>query len=115
MTLLIIEKTVEMLLLICMGILVYKIGILDDHTASRLSPLLLTLVQPLVIITSYQKEFQIQLLYGLLLTLLASALSYLITITASHFILASWQAAGPHHRKAYGSLFQLRFFQPSPH
>ncbi len=91
MTLLIIEKTVEMLLLICMGILVYKIGILDDHTASRLSPLLLTLVQPLVIITSYQKEFQIQLLYGLLLTLLASALSYLITITASHFILAGRQ------------------------
>lgn len=87
MTLLIVEKIIEMLILIFMGMLVYKIGLMDDHTASKLSSFLLSFIQPLVIISSYQKEFQIELLYGLLLALLASALSYLITIAASHFLL----------------------------
>lgn len=87
MTLTVIEKIIEMFIILIAGVLAYKTGLIDRNTTAKLSNLLLMLVSPLLIFQSYQMDFNIKLLYGLLFTLLASAITFICCILISQFII----------------------------
>jgi len=61
-----------------------RIGLIDDATNKKLSNLLLMLVNPLLILLSYQRPFEAELLHGLLLTIFLGLVSFGIAIIVCH-------------------------------
>lgn len=72
------------LVIIIIGFLCYKTKLIDDRTNSKLSDILLMLVNPMVILVSYQQKFSIELLNGLLLSFLFAILTHLFSILVSY-------------------------------
>ena len=83
MYLIVLEKMLEMFIILIVGIIAFKTGIIDEKANKRLSNLLLMIVSPLVIVVSYQLEFDSELLHGLILALIASTITYIVTILVS--------------------------------
>ena len=83
MSLIVIKKIIEMFMILLVGIIIYKGKIIDDVSTKHLSNVLLLLVSPLLIVQSYQIDFNKKLLYGLLWALLASFLTFLFMIIVS--------------------------------
>ena len=75
-----------MLILMTVGLACAKFGLIDDATNKKLSNLLVTLVNPLLILLSYQRPFEQELLHGLLVAILLGFVSFVITITVTHII-----------------------------
>ena len=86
MSLIVIKKIIEMFIILLVGALIYKVKIIDDVSTKHLSNVLLMLVSPLLIVQSYQIDFNKELLYGLLWALLASFLTFLLMIIVSEFL-----------------------------
>lgn len=86
MSLIVIKKIIEMFIILFVGALIYKVRIIDDVSTKHLSNVLLMLVSPLLIVQSYQINFNKELLYGLLWALLASFLTFLFMIIVSEFL-----------------------------
>ena len=86
MSLIVIKKIIEMFIILLVGTLIYKVKIIDDASTKHLSNVLLLLVSPLLIIQSYQIDFNKELLYGLLWALLASFLTFFLMIIVSEFL-----------------------------
>ena len=95
MTLIVIEKIIEMFVIVIIGVLAYKSGLIDKSTTTKLSNLLLMLISPLLIFQSYQMDFDIKLLYGLLVTILASSITFVCCIILSHFVLKGDEEKNP--------------------
>lgn len=83
MFLIVLEKMLEMFIILIVGIIAFKTGIIDENSNKKLSNLLLMIVSPLLIVTSYQLEFDNELLHGLILALIVSIITYIITIFIS--------------------------------
>ncbi len=49
-----VQQTLSILIIIIVGVISYKTILIDDATNSKLSNILLTLVQPVLIFTSFQ-------------------------------------------------------------
>lgn len=81
------EKILEMLIIVLVGVIAYKKKLIDEAANKRLSDLLLLVVVPLVILMSYQMEFDLELLKGLMWTLAASAATFAVTIGCSELLL----------------------------
>ena len=79
-------QIMTMVILMVVGAVCAKIGMIDEGTNKKLSNLLLLLVNPLVIFLSFQRPFEEELLNGLLLTLLLSLVSFIIAIAVAHII-----------------------------
>lgn len=73
-------KIAEMFILLLMGVMSYKGGLLDEGTGKKLSNFLLMAVSPCLIIHSYQIEYRPELLRGLMLCLLFSAISLALDV-----------------------------------
>lgn len=73
-----------MLLLIFAGIGCYKSGIISENGSKELSKLVLTVVNPVVIFTAYQKEFKSELIKGFISALILSVIAYIIAISVSY-------------------------------
>ena len=86
MSLIVIKKIIEMFMILLVVIIIYKGKIIDDVSTKHLSNVLLLLVSPLLIVQSYQIDFNKKLLYGLLWALLASFLTFLFMIIVSEFL-----------------------------
>lgn len=86
MSLIVIKKIIEMFIILLVGAFIYKVKIIDDVSTKHLSNVLLMLVSPLLIVQSYQIDFNKELLYGLLWALLASFLTFLFMIIVSEFL-----------------------------
>ena len=86
MSLIVIKKIIEMFIILLVGTLIYKVKIIDDVSTKHLSNVLLMLVSPLLIVQSYQIDFNKELLCGLLWALLASFLTFLFMIIVSEFL-----------------------------
>jgi predicted permease len=65
-----------MLVLIGLGMLCAKIGLLTEKSTKELSTLLLQIVNPVLILLSYQKEYKPEYLRNLLFAVLISALTF---------------------------------------
>lgn len=74
-------------IIIGIGVICYKTKLIDDETNSKLSNILLQLVNPMVIFVSYQREFERDLLEGLLVSLLLSIITHLVSILISYLLI----------------------------
>lgn len=72
----IIEQVIIMALLCGVGILCRKIGLLDEHSTKKMSGIALNVAMPLVILTSYQKPFDSEMLHSLLISFLLAIVSF---------------------------------------
>lgn len=79
-SIIIIRKIVVMFLLVLVGYICARIGMIDEATTKRLSALSLKLVTPMLIFSSFQTEYDARVVRNLLLSFLMAALAYLIQI-----------------------------------
>lgn len=87
MALIILKQAVIMLLLILLGMLCRKIGMLSDQGVKDLSALVLQVVNPVVILMAYRRELEMALVKNLLWALLLSALAMAAGILAARLLL----------------------------
>ncbi len=80
LSLICVKQIAVMFLLVALGILCGKKKLIDKETNSKLSGFVLEVVNPVLIFMSYQQDFNIELLYGLGLSLLLGFISYGIMI-----------------------------------
>ncbi|MCF2683492.1 AEC family transporter [Faecalicatena contorta] len=71
-------KTLVMVILALAGVMSYKTGIVDEEINKKLSDLVLTLFTPILLFTSFQKEFTPSLLSGLGVSVVLSVLSFAV-------------------------------------
>lgn len=69
-----------MFIIILVGIISYKVKLINKEANKSLSDIVLMLVNPLVIFMSYQRDFNSELLQGLLISLVLAVLTHLIGI-----------------------------------
>ena len=62
MSLIVIKKIIEMFMILLVGVIIYKGKIIDDVSTKHLSNVLLLLVSPLLIVQSYQIDFNKKLM-----------------------------------------------------
>ena len=74
------KKILSLFLVMALGIVLVRCGIVRSQDSKVLSMISLYLVMPCVIISSFQVEYQPEILNGLLLALAASALLHLVLI-----------------------------------
>ena len=63
MSLIVLKKIIEMFIILLVGVIIYKAKIINDVSTKHLSNVLLLLVSPLLIIQSYQIDFNRDVLY----------------------------------------------------
>lgn len=71
-------KTLVMTILALVGTATYKIGIVDESINKKLSDLVLTIFTPILLFTSFQKDFSNGLLSGLIVSIVLSGVSFLV-------------------------------------
>mgnify|MGYP000947963888 CR=1 FL=1 len=81
------KQEIIMLLLIIVGILCFKIGIITPNGRKDISSLVLSVVNPIVILLAYQKEFEMRLLKGLIASLVLSAIAFAVAIVVSNLLI----------------------------
>ena len=64
-----IQQILIIFIIIVIGVICYRTKLIDDSTNSKLSDVLLMLVNPILIFVSYQRDFTVDLLEGLLISL----------------------------------------------
>ncbi len=69
-----------MFIIILVGIVCYKVKLVDKEFNKKLSDLVLMLVNPIVIFVSYQREFEATLLKGLLISLILAFITHFLSI-----------------------------------
>ncbi len=74
------KQIIIMFLLVAVGFLCGKTGIIDKDTNSKLSVFVLDIINPVLIFMSYQTEFNTELLKGLGLSVALGAASYAMTL-----------------------------------
>lgn len=86
MSVIILKQTLIMLILMLVGVLCSKTGIISQNSNKDLSKFVLQVVNPVVIFMSYQKDYEHELAENLLLTFLISFLSMTLAIILAKFI-----------------------------
>jgi malate permease and related proteins len=76
-----------MFLIIMVGVICYRIRLVDQITNKKLSDLVLMLVNPIVIFISYQREFDATLLKGLLISLIMAVVTHIFGIVIGFVII----------------------------
>jgi hypothetical protein len=78
------KQIIIMFLILFLGVFCYLKGLITKEGTKQLSTIELQIVNPLLIFMSYQKEYNSQLLSGLLKSFLLSAVSYAVMILLSY-------------------------------
>jgi len=76
----IIRQIVIMFILILVGFICAKAGMIDAHTNKKMSTLALKLINPMLIISSYQVPYEARLVRNLLISFLLAVIAYIIQI-----------------------------------
>ncbi|MDF2485477.1 MAG: putative rane protein [Herbinix sp.] len=82
-----INQIMIIFIIIAVGIICYKVKLIDEATNSKLSNILLMLVNPMVIFVAYQREFSSELLEGLLISLLLSIVTHVVGILIASLLI----------------------------
>ncbi|HWT27315.1 MAG TPA: AEC family transporter [Mobilitalea sp.] len=72
-----------MFLIIIVGVISYKMKLIDKEVNKKISDLVLMLVNPIVIFISYQREFNSELLKGLLISLVLAVATHMFSVIVS--------------------------------
>ena len=75
-----------MFFIILAGIVCYKTKLIDNEMNKKLADLVLVLVNPILIFVSYQREFQANLLSGLLISFLMATITHFSAIFTARFL-----------------------------
>ena len=86
-------KIISIFIIMIVGVICCKMGIIDDYTKQRLSRLSTLVVNPILIFTSFQMEYDSELLKKMGILFVLAVISYLISIVIGHFLL--------HEREGY--------------
>lgn len=81
------NQIIVMFILLLIGMLCYKINLIDKDMSKKLSDVVLLLVNPMVILISYQRKFEATLLSGLLISLGLALATHLVAILISIILL----------------------------
>ena len=87
MSAIIFRQTIIMLMLMIVGVVCRKTGIIDHNTNRDLSKFVLQVVNPVMIFMSYQTELHADLVRDLLLTFAASAAAFVIMIAGVYILI----------------------------
>jgi len=87
LTLLVTNQIIIMMLLILVGYVCFKIKMITPEVNAKLSTLVLTLVNPVLILTSYQIEFHQELLNGLMIAFPLAAGSVFLSIVLAQILI----------------------------
>ena len=79
----VVEKIIEMFIIMIGGFTAFKTRLVDENTTKKMSDLLLMLISPLLIFQSYQIDFNMKYFLGLLGTFLASVATFAFMIVLS--------------------------------
>lgn len=82
-----IEQIMTIFILIFIGVICYKTKLIDDDLIGKLSGILITLIQPILIFTSFQREFRMDLLEGLLISLILAFITHIVAIGLSYILI----------------------------
>lgn len=74
-------------IILLLGVICYKVKLIDDETNKKLSDILMYLVTPAVILVSYQRDFSTELMDGLLISLLLATLVHVAGIVISYVMI----------------------------
>lgn len=77
------QKISVMFVMALIGMVCYRVKLIDRHTNEKLSDILLLLVSPLLIFNSYQQEFDPGKLNGLLTAFVMAAASHAVAIVVA--------------------------------
>lgn len=88
MFVLIFNQLIKMLCILLLAFLCYQIKLLNQEGNRNLSNLLLMVVNPCLIITTYQTDYDSRLVRGLLLAFAAALISHVIGIVIAHFCIS---------------------------
>lgn len=83
------NKTLVMVMLAMLGVISYKCKIIDEQLNKKLSSLVLTIFTPILLFISLQRSFSKELLKGLVISALLSALSFLVIWAISKLVVKS--------------------------
>ena len=76
-----------MFLIIVVGFVSHKVNLIDKETNKKLSDIVLMLINPIVILISYQREFEVDLLKGLMISLALALVTHTVGIAAGYVLL----------------------------
>ena len=79
-SILLIEQIIELFIMIFMGFLIVKIGLVKDSDSKVLSKIILYLIIPCVIISAFQVDYTSDTVRGLLIALAASVLTQVLLL-----------------------------------
>ena len=80
------RQILTMVMLMILGVICFKLKIIDEETNKKLSNFLLMIITPAVIFMSYQRSFEEELLTGLFISLGLASFSFLLSILISHLV-----------------------------
>lgn len=81
------HQIIIMFFIIIIGVIIYKVRLVDKETNRKLADLVLMLVNPIVIFISYQRKFEATLLTGLLISLVLAFFTHILGIIVSNIVL----------------------------
>jgi predicted permease len=80
------EQVVILFLLIAVGLTMAKVKWVDDNGIRQMTQLLLMIVTPCVIIDSFQMDFSVDLLTGLVISVISAVVSHFVGILLGRFL-----------------------------
>ena len=80
-------KIISIFIIMLVGVLCYRVGIIDNNTKEKLSRLSTLIVNPILIFMSFQMEYDAGLLKNMGILFGLAVGSYLISIGLAHFLL----------------------------
>ncbi len=92
---LVIQQSFIMLLLISVGALAFKTKIITQDGSRQISKLVLDIVNPMIILSSFQKEFNSALMKNLLISTGLSVLAFAITIAITYLVIRNKNNSNP--------------------
>lgn len=89
----VLQQIVTMLLIMLVGMIAYRTKVISKEGNKQLSNLLLMVVNPALLFMAYDTDYDAKHLQGLMLSLGITAVSLLVLIVLSHFLVSDKQKA----------------------
>lgn len=86
-------KIISIFIIMVVGVICFRVGIIDNNTKEKLSRLSTLIVNPILIFMSFQMAYDTALLKNMGILFVLAVISYLISILLAHFLL--------HEKKGY--------------
>ena len=80
-------KIISIFIIMVVGVICFKVGIIDNNTKEKLSRLSTLIVNPILIFMSFQMAYDTALLKNMGILFVLAVISYLISILLAHFLL----------------------------